>query len=423
MKKILQMVKNQQQESPTSQDLQKLLKERCKEAALALGMDLLEQEVEERCGKSFSRKGEGLAYRGGSEKSFRILDGGKTTIRRPRCRSSQGEVELDVLKKLQEQDILDGEIQSRMVQGISSRNYEHLIGGISEKLGLSKSSVSRGFVRASKKALESLNEADLSSYKFIGILVDGSEYAGRAIIGALGITDHGKKIPLGIREGDTENSEVVKDLLSSIKERGFTLACENILAILDGGKALKKGITDVFGDRVLIQRCYIHKMRNLAGYLPKTHHAQMRWRMKKLMNLVSYSEAKRELKSFQAWLENISYEAGRSLEEVGEELLTVHQLRCPRELRKTLSNTNAIESLMGVCRRKTRNVSNWKDHPKKSKSLPKDKILRWVATSIQNHRVKLRKLRGYKEIHLLIAALNGEKTKDQIFIETLRKEA
>jgi len=361
MKKILQVIKNQQQELPTSEELQRILRERCKEAALALGMDLLEQEVEERCGKSFSRKGDDLAYRGGSEKSYMILDGGKTSIRRPRCRNSQGEVDLDVLKKLQDQDLLDEEIQSRMVQGMSSRSYKHLIGGISDKLGLSKSSVSRSFVRASKKALDSLNEADLSSDNFIGIMVDGSEYAGRAIIGALGITDQGEKVPLGIREGDTENSEVVKDLLSSIRERGFTLACEKLLAIIDGGKALKKGLGDVFGNRVLIQRCYIHKMRNLAGYLPKTYHAQMRWRMKKLMNLVSYSEAKRELKSFQSWLENISYEAGRSLEEIGEELLTVHYLRCPRELRKTLSNTNAIESLMGVCRRKTRNVSNWKD--------------------------------------------------------------
>jgi len=254
-------------------------------------------------------------------------------------------------------------------------------------------------------------------------MIDGSEYASRAIIGALGITDQCEKIPLGIREGDTENSEVVKDLLSSIRERGFKLACENLLATIDGGKALKKALTDVFGQRVVIQRCYIHKMRNLKGYLPKTYHNQMRWRMKKLMSLVSYPEAKRELESFQSWLENISYEAGRSLEEVGEELLTVHQLRCPRELRKTLSNTNAIESLMGVCRRKTRNVSNWKDHPKKSKSIPKDKILRWVATSIENHRAKLRKLRGYKEIHFLIAALNGEKNKDQILIENLRKEA
>lgn len=423
MKKVLQILRNQNQESSTSRELQKLLKERCKEAALALGMDLLEQEVEERCGRAFSRKGEGYSYRGGSEKSSMILDGGKVSIRRPRCRNSEGEVDLEVLKKLQDQDLLDEEIQSRMIQGISSRNYEHLIGGISEKLGLSKSSISRGFVRASKKALDSLNGEDLSSYRFIGIMVDGSDYAGRAIIGALGITAEGEKIPLGIREGDTENSEVVKDLLSSIRDRGFTLACENLLAMIDGGKALKKAIKDVFGERVLIQRCYIHKMRNLSGYLPKANHAQMRWRMKKLMNLVSFSEAKRELKSFQAWCESISFEAGRSLEEVGEELLTVHQLCCPRELRKTLSNTNAIESLMGVCRRKTRNVSNWKDHPKKSKSIPKDKILRWVATSIQNHRVKLRKLRGYKEIHLLIAALNGEKTKDQILIENLRKEA
>jgi transposase-like protein len=304
-----------------------------------------------------------------------------------------------------------------MIDGLSSRNYSKVIKGFSQRTGISKSSVSRAFLRASQKDLDQLNHADLSSYRFIGIMVDGSDYARRAIIGAIGITDQCEKIPLGIREGDTENAEVVKDLLSSILERNFTFAGDRILAVVDGGKALKKALKDVWGDRVLIQRCWIHKLRNLKNYAPEKYHGQIGWRMKKLMNLVSFAEAKRELASFIHWLDNISYEAAQSLREVGGELLTVIELEVPRELRKNLSCTNAMESLFGVCRSRTRKVKNWKYHPRLKKKIPRDKILRWVASSILEHLPKLRKLKGFKHVHLLIAALTEKK------IEMIRKEA
>lgn len=417
MKDTRQTDSNQLKFSPTSKDLQDLLKARCKEAALQLGVDLLEQEVRELCGEPYSRKdGQGF-YRGGSEESSMILDGGKVSFRRPRVRKDGKEAGLQTLERLRDQDFLDSEMQDRMLKGITTRNYSEVIDGVAERTGISKSSISRAFLRASKKSLDELNNADLSSYRFVGLMVDGSEYAGKAIVGALGITDKGIKIPLGIREGDTENHVIVKDLLASMIERGFAFACDQLLAVIDGGKALKKGLKDVFGDRILIQRCWIHKLRNLKSYTSENIHGQIHWRMKKLMGLVSYADAKRELHSMIQWLESFSYDAAESMREVGEDLLMVHVLQLPKELRKTFSTTNPIESLLGVCRRKTRNVSNWGYHPRLKRKIPRDKILRWVASSMLNHRKKMRRILGYKYLAVLINALNENK------IESMRKEA
>lgn len=383
----------------SAENLQQMLVERSRTAALALGVELLEQDVQALCGGRYARKHEAqLCHRGGSEESSVILDGARYPIRRPRVRGALGEVELPSLKKLRDQDLLDSQIQERMIRGVSTRNYDPVVSAYAKKLGVSKSSVSRAFVRASQKDLDALNHSSLEAHAFVALMIDGVEYAGRSVVVALGITDTLEKIPLGAREGDTENGELVKDLLAAIVERGFKLHCEKLLAVIDGGKALKKGLQDVFGERVLIQRCWLHKLRNLKAYVPRQHHAQLYWRLKKLMALVRYGDALQELESLAHWLSGISQDAENSIHEVGRELLTVHQLGLPRALRQGLSSTNAIESLIGVVRLKTGRVKNWK-------SKKTNQVLRWVASSLIHHRSKMRRLRGHKERAQLIAAL------------------
>lgn len=383
----------------TSESIQQMLIERSRNAALSFGLELLEQDVEQLCGSRYERKKlSELCHRGGSETTTIIVDGAKYQIRRPRVRSDRGEERLPSLEKLQEQDLLDDRIRDQMIRGVSTRNYAPVIGAYAEKLGISKSSASRAFVRASQKDLDALNGADLSGQSFVAIMVDGVEYADRVVVVALGITETLEKVPLGVREGDTENAVLVKDLLAGLIERGFKPACEKLLAVIDGGKALKKALKDVFGERVLIQRCWLHKLRNLKAYVPKQHHAQLLWRMKKLMALVRHDDAIRELESFTYWLSNISHDAAASLREVGVELITVHKLGLPRSLRQGLSSTNAIESLIGVIRDKTTRVRNWK-------SKKTDQILRWAASSIVQHKQKMRKLRGYRDAAVLIASL------------------
>ena len=182
-------------------------------------------------------------------------------IRRPRVRQANREVALPTLAQLQAQDLLDEQMRHRMVLGVSTRNYKQVIDGYTEKLGVARSSVSRAFVRTSQKDLDSINEGPLGEYAFVAVMIEGLEIGGRMVVAALGITAVMTKIPLGLREGNTENSEVVRDLLASIQERGFTLHCERRLAVIDGAKALKKALRQVFGERVLLQRCWLHKLR------------------------------------------------------------------------------------------------------------------------------------------------------------------
>lgn len=388
----------QLQRELSSIDVQQILLERAKNAILQTAIELMEQDMERLCGVRFGRKsGEDLCHRGGSEKTSLMLDGASYSVRRPRARKNGEEVELESLTKMRDRDLLDQQMQERLVRGVSTRNYEGVISNLSSKTGISKSSVSRAFKRSSKKDLDDINSCDLSQHKFVAILIDGTNIGGRTLIVAVGITDGSQKIPLGLIEGDTENAAIVKDLLSSLTARGFTLKTSRILAMLDGGKALRAAVQALWGNRVLIQRCWLHKARNIEGYLPKTNHSQLWRRMKKMMGLNTKQLAEAEFKSLTNWLRTISEDAAKSLLEAGDELLTVHGLGVTGEFRSALSTTNAIESVIGTSKNKLRNVKNWGYHPKTKDNVARDKSLRWLATAIQTHRPKLRRLRGGEE--------------------------
>ena len=384
-----------------SGQIQELLWERSKTAALAFGVALLEADAEALCGGRYARKGENLCHRGGSEQTSIIVGGARYAVRRPRVRDGSGEVELPSLSKLRDRDVLDRKMHERMMLGVSTRNYAPVIEGYSKKLGVSKSSVSRAFERVSRAELEAINHDSLEHYSFLALVVDGLEIGGRCVVAALGITAELEKVPLGLKEGDTENAELVKELLSSLQDRQFTLHCESLLAVIDGSKALRKALRQVFGERLLVQRCWLHKVRNINAYLPKSYHSQCHWRMKRLMHLKHLEEARRELGEFRRWLEQISPQAAESLDEAGEELLTLHVLGISGELRKSLSSTNILESIYSGVRTKIERVKNWR-------SRGTEQILRWVASSVMQHKKKMRRLRGVSQRQLLITAL-GEK--------------
>jgi putative transposase len=400
----------------SSIDVQEFLLSRAKNAVLATAVELMEQDMARLCGAPFARKAdESLCHRGGSEWTSLMLDGAKYPMRRPRARRGSQEVEIPSFERMRDQDLLDHHMLSRIMKGVSTRNYKDVINGFAGKTGISKSSVSRAFKRASKKDLDAINGADLSGYRFVAILIDGTGVGGETLIVAVGITDGNEKIPLGAVAGDTENAGVVKDLLASITSRGFTFAATRLLAVLDGGKALRAAVKAVWGDAVLIQRCWIHKLRNIKDYIPDTNHGQLWRRMKKMMGLKSQSEAERELEALADWLSTISDSAVKSLREAGEELLTAHRLGITGAYRNSLSNTNLIESLIGVVKTKVKNVKNWDHHPGTKSKISRDKSLRWVATAIQSHRAKMRRLKGGKEqINSLLKNLNTIDTLTQV---------
>lgn len=398
---------SQLQRELSSIDVQALLMDRAKNAVLTTAVELMEQDILRLCGAPFVRKHEGLCHRGGSDWTSLMVDGAKLPVGRPRVRRNGKEVELPSLTAMRDRDLLDEQMLGRIVKGVSTRNYESVINGFAEKTGVAKSSVSRAFKRASRKDLEAINNADLSDYRFVGILIDGTGIGETTQVMAVGVTDNSEKIPLGLKEGDTENAGVVKDLLTSITARGFTFAASRLLAILDGGKALRSAVKALWGDAVLIQRCWIHKLRNIKDYIPEVNHGQLWKRMKRMMGVVDQRAAEREFELLADWLHTINPDAVTSLREAGPELLTVHSLGLTGVFRNSLSSTNIIESLIGVAKSKMKNVRNWNYHPKTGPKVPRDKAQRWVAMAIQAHRPKMNKIRGGKEhMSTLINKLN-----------------
>lgn len=387
-----------------SEGIQTVMEERAKHAALAFGLELLELDTVELCGERYQHGGR-VHWRHGTEETSVIVSGARHRVRRPRVRGKSGEVALPSLKKLRDRDLLDEEMKEKMLLGVSTRNYSEAIEGYKGKFGDSKSSVSRAFDRGSKKDLDAINLSDLRGIPFIGLVLDGIEIKGRTVIAAVGVTHELEKIPVGLIEGSSENSQVVTDLLQNLIERGFTLYCQRLLCVIDGSKALSKALRSVFGDAVLIQRCWLHKLRNLEGYLPKDKHKELHHRMNLMMNLDRYTDAQNELKKLRAWLMQISEQAANSLDEAGEELLTLHKLEIPVDLRKSLDSTNIIESLFSVVRQKLYNVKNWN-------SKNANRKMQWIASAIHHHKRKMRKLRGMQHKDVLIRAL-GRKVDEQ----------
>ncbi|MEM8568321.1 MAG: transposase, partial [Bacteroidota bacterium] len=228
-------------------------------------------------------------------------------------------------------------------------------------------------------------------------------------VAAVGITDTLEKVPVGLIEGTTENSAVVTDLLSRVQDRGFCLHCEKLLCVLDGSRALKKAVRSIFGERALIQRCWLHKLRNIQSYIPKQNHTEVLVKMRKIMGLNKLKDAQKELKALRSWLAGISHDAVTSLDEAGADLLTLHSLGVSGELRKSLSSTNIIESLFSVVRTKLANVKNWK-------ARRGAQTLRWVASAIIQHKKKgMRRLRGVNQRHVLVEALRKKVDENRLY--------
>lgn len=378
------------------EEIRKAVREQMRNSVLQMIQGIFDQEVEELCGKPFSRKSKSEFHRGGWDKSSVKLGGQRVQVKKPRVRDGSDEVELQSHSSLQEFDMLCERVTKQMLHGVSTRDYDPLLDEVSGSLGLKKSSVSKAFVKGSKQSLEELNDRDLSGHDFVAIMIDGIGFGERLVIAALGLTVRGQKIVLGLREGETENSEVCVDLLRSLLDRGLGVK-RQILFVIDGGKGLKKAIRKVFGVHAPIQRCVRHKERNAISYLPRVNHSEFRRRWKKLHGCLNYETAKAELKVLQDWVGQINAAALASLEESDLETLTVTKLNIGPLLRKTLLSTNPIESAFSVVEYKTRRVKNWKSGT--------DQASRWAASTLLEAEKKFRRVKGYNQIAKLVEEL------------------
>ena len=366
-------------------------------AGLQIIRAVIEEEVTRRVGPRYQPSGEGSCRRWGQQPGYVVFAGQKVPVQRPRVRSREGqEVELESYSRLQHDGRRQRAVREGIVAGLTSRNYQRAVQSVLDGYGIQKSSVSREFVQASAAQLKKLCERNLAELDLVAILIDGIHLGKQVLVVALGIENNGKKQVLGLWQGATENTVVVKDLLEDLVTRG--LAPERrYLFVIDGAKALRAAIERVFGQRAEVQRCQLHKRRNVAEYLPKGAQSDYDRRIRNAYAMTDYAQAKAELQKIFRQLERVNPSAAHSLEEGLEETLTVHRLGVAELLRRSLANTNPIESCLSTVERVARNVKRWHAG---------DQALRWTATGLLEAEKKFRKVKGFRELPALQRKLN-----------------
>jgi transposase-like protein len=367
-----------------------------REAGLALMQTVMEEEVRHLAGERHQQHEARRAHRWGKEDGYCVVDGQKVPIRKTRLRTpDKREQRLGSYELFQRSEPLQAGVWDKMMRGLSTRNYGAVVKDFHNAYGVEKSTVSENFIEASREKVKQLMERPLGELRLCAVLIDGTPFKDRQMIAALGIGCDGTKTVLGIREGATENTAVVSALLSELVERGLNFSTPR-LYVLDGGKALAAAVRKHAGEAAFIQRCQVHKKRNVVEHLPDEHKADIRRKMQNAYAMAEYADAKRALEHLHRELMDLNPSAARSLEEGMEETLTVHKLRVPDQLRRTLCCTNVIESAFSIVETVCRNVKRWRDG---------DHIERWVGSGLLVAERQFRKVIGHRQIPLLLSSL------------------
>jgi transposase-like protein len=373
-------------------------------AGLQIIRAVIEEEVMRRVGPRHQPDPASSCLRWGQQPGYVVFAGQKVAVERPRVRTRQGEeVQLDSYARLQHDGRRQRAVREGIVAGLTSRNYRRAVQSVLSGYGIEKSSVSRQFVAASAAQLKKLCEKKLDDLDLVAILIDGIHLGQQVLVVALGVECSGTKQVLGLWQGATENTTVVKELLEDLVARGLN-AERRYLFVIDGAKALRAGIERVFGGRAEVQRCQIHKRRNVKEHLPKSAQGDTDRRIRNAYAMTGYAEAKVELGKIFRQLECINPSAAHSLEEGLEETLTVHRLGVGRLLRQTLASSNPIESCLSTVERVARNVKRWRAG---------DHALRWTATGLLEAERKFRKVKGFRELETLQRKLNPSLTQQE----------
>ena len=371
-------------------------------AGLSLMSRLMELEVERLAGSKGRHDPDRVAKRHGYEQGSVTLGGRRVTIRRPRVRSADDERELPLAtyEYFASRDPLTRAVMDRMLAGVSTRRYVRVGEPVGQEVereasATSKSTVSELFIESTRTALGELMARRLDDVRLAVMMIDGMEIAERTHVVALGIATDGVKIPLGLWEGSTENATVARELLADLVERGLDPE-QAILFVIDGGKALRRAIKDVFGERALVHRCHRHKERNVTDQLPEGERDRVRARMRQAWALTNYRQARQRLDQLVVELERTWPDAARSLQEGLEETLTLTRLGVAGQLAKTLSSTNPCESMIEIVRRTQRNVKRWREG---------DMRKRWTAAGMLEAEQQFRRIIGYRHLATLVIAI------------------
>ena len=400
-------------ESPLPPQIQEALGElvgAAKEGLLALSVgvglsvvhELMELEVEDVVGPKGKHEPERVPVRHGHENGSMTLGGRRVQVSRPRMRTSDDEHELPVqtYRYFADRDPLTRAVMDRMLAGVSTRRFA----GVGEPVGeeveqksacTGKTAVSDMFIERTRTALSELMSRRLEDVRLAVMMLDGVEVAERTHVVALGISTEGVKIPLGLWEGSTENATLARTLLADLIDRGLDPE-QAILFVVDGSKALRKAIKDVFGEHALIHRCHRHKERNVCDLLPERDRPTVRARMRAAWALTDRELAKQRLELLASELDQSWPDAASSLREGMQDTLTLMGLGIGGQLAKTLSSTNPCESMIEIVRHTHRNVKRWRDG---------DMRKRWTAAGMLVAEQQFRRIIGYRHLATLVIAI------------------
>jgi putative transposase len=400
-------------ESPLPAQIQAALGElvgAAREGLLALSVgvglgvvhELMELEVAEVVGPKGKHNRDRVAVRHGHQDGSMTLGGRRVPIRRPRVRTADDPRERPVAtyEYFADRDPLTRAVMDRMLAGVSTRKFAQVgepvgTGVEAAASATSKSTVSELFVERTRTALGELMSRRLEDVRLAVMMLDGLEIAERTHVVALGITTEGVKVPLGLWEGSTENATLARTLLADLVDRGLDPA-QAILFVIDGGKALRRAIRDVFGEHALVHRCQRHKERNVCDLLPERDRDQVRARMRAAWSLSDPELAEQRLRLLATELDQTWPDAAGSLREGLQDTLTLMRLGITGQLAKTLGSTNPCESMLEIVRYTQRNVKRWQDG---------DMRKRWTAAGMLVAEQQFRRIIGYRDLATLVIAI------------------
>ena len=370
-------------------------------AGMAVMAAMFEAEITEIAGPKGKHNPGRAAVRHGTEKGSVTLGGRRVPIDRPRARTvDKHEVALASYAHFAAEDLLTQVVMERMAAGVATRRHARTAEPVGEKVSAaqkstSKSAISRRFVKQTETALAELMARELAGEDIKVLMLDGEHMAGRCVVVALAITADGTKKPVGLWDGSTENKTVVRALLADLVSRGLAFD-DGLLVVCDGAKALTAAVREVFGAKAAIQRCTLHKRRNVADHLPDKEQA---WVDAKLVKAFGHPDPDTGLanaKTLAAQLEKNHPGAAASLREGLEEMFTVARLGIDGRLARTLTTSNPVESMISIARTTNRNVTRWRDG---------QMVLRWTAAGMLNAERSFRRIKGHKQMPQFIDAL------------------
>ena len=341
----------------------------------------------------------------GSNRGAVFIADQKLRVRVPRVRSKDTNEDVPLMSyiRLQQPGVIEEMAFKRVLNGVSQANYREAALSVPETFGISRDSVSKKWIRASAKKLETLQTRDLRGYDIVAMILDGKGFGDNEMITALGVTIEGEKAILGFIEASTENFTVCRDFLNDLVKRGLNTDNE-MLVVMDGGKGLRKGVTTVLGEKAVIARCQWHKREDVVGYLPSGLRGEWRRKLQGAYEATTYEKARSRLLELKRELRTLNLSAVHSLEEGFEETLTLHRLGMFEKLGTSFKTTNMIENVHGLLEDLTGRVCRWRNSEQRQ---------RWVAAGLLKIEPRLRRVRGYEHLPALRDAMRRFRQREE----------